>query len=150
MYKIKKISIMIAISILAILGINNISNAYQDYVSGEDLNIGDCRYISYNQYWNDDSILCMQRWQHMSGSNYKVVSKVNIDGITATDQLGTEVEHRDNAKFAYILSSTADKHDVVKHAVWNFGYTWMQSVGKNFSGLNSELLQVLQRETGLL
>ena len=137
MYKIKKISIMIAISILAILGINNISNAYQDYVSGEDLNIGDCRYISYNQYWNDDSILCMQRWQHMSGSNYKVVSKVNIDGITATDQLGTEVEHRDNAKFAYILSSTADKHDVVKHAVWNFGYTWMQSVGKNFSGLNS-------------
>ncbi len=137
MNTIKKISIIIAISILAILGINSISNAYQNYVEGEDLNVGDYRYINYNQYWNYNNIFCMQRWQHMTGSTYKVVSKVNIDGIIATDHTGKKVEHWANAKFAYILSSTANKHDVVKHAVWNYGYTWMQEVGKNFAGLTS-------------
>lgn len=129
MSKTKKIVISFIIGILAILGINSVSNAYY---------IGQKLYVSYGQYTGSSNILCMQEYQSPpNGSMYKVIEYVDIKGTKATDSKGKEIDHIDNAKFAYILSSTGNKWNVVRPVVWKFGPTWMKNVGSKFDRLNN-------------
>ena len=55
-----------------------------------------------------------------------------------TDYTGKQITHNDNAKLAYILSGNNGSNKStgpVANGIWNFMYTWMQSVGQHHAGL---------------
>ena len=126
----KRILISIIAMIVIIIGFTTISSAY--YV-GQSLS------ITYSQYANNPNIYCVEHGQALRGSvSYKVISQVNISGKTSTDYTGKQITHNDNAKLAYILSGdngSIKSNGPVANGIWNFMYTWMQSVGKNHAGL---------------
>ena len=120
------------IFIIAILGFCSVSNAY-------DYNVGDSVNISYMDYISNEDIYCVEYNQALIGTqNYEVISKVVIEGRKSIDHKGKVIEHDDNAKFVKILTSdngTDKESGPVQNAIWNFGSTWMKSVGKNHNGL---------------
>lgn len=128
--KAKKIIISIIAMIIGIIGFTTISSAY--YV-GQQLT------VTYSQYRDNADIYCVEHGQALRGSVvYRIISSVDINGKTSTDHTGKQITHDDNAKLAYILSADngSDKDSgPVANGVWNFIYTWMQSVGKNHAGL---------------
>lgn len=130
MSKIKRMIISFIISIVAILGIHTVSNAY--YV-GQKLN------VSYQDYIKGNHIYCMEHNQRLRGTmSYKIISQINIQGIRSTDHTGRTIDHEYNAKFAAILSEDNGPVKVegpVANGIWNFGYTWMQAVGQYHAGL---------------
>lgn len=134
MSKARKILVSIIISFIAILGVSNISNAYY---SVKNLFVGKELDITYGDYSNNSNIFCMEHGQSLTWDNYyRVVSNVKINGTKSTDHTGKSIDHKDNAKFAYILwrSKNTSKWTVA-NAVWNFGYKWMNSVGQYHVGL---------------
>ena len=128
--KAKKIIISAIVMIVGLIGFTTISSAY--YV-GQHLS------ISFQDYMNNSDIYCVEHGQSLKGTvEYDVISQVKIVGKTSTDHTGKQITHNDNAKLAYILS--ADNGDTkpegpVANAIWNFMYTWMQSVGQYHAGL---------------
>lgn len=128
--KMKKITISIMISIIIILGIQSIVNAY--YI-GQNLD------VTYDEYISNGNIYCMEHGQALYGyNNYRIISHVKIEGNKSIDDNGKEMYSSDNAKFAAILSADngAIKDDgPVANAIWNFGYTWMKNVGQYHAGL---------------
>ena len=132
MNKIKKVLAVSIIFTMAILGFNSVANAY-------NYNVGDSLNISYMDYISNDDIYCVEHNQALIGTQkYNVISKVVIEGRKSTDHKGKVIEHDDNAKFVKILTSdngTDKESGPVQNAIWNFGSTWMKSVGKNHNGL---------------
>lgn len=130
MNRFKKIVISLIVAIIAILGINTISNAY--YV-GQNLQ------ISYNDYISSNNIFCMEHNQRLKGvMNYKVISNVRIEGTKSTDHTGKTIDNKANAKFAAILSEdngNVKDQGPVANGIWNYGYTWMREVGRYHAGL---------------
>ena len=60
--------------------------------------------ITYGDYSNNSNIFCMEHGQSLTWDNYyRVVSNVKINGTKSTDHTGKSIDHKDNAKFAYIL-----------------------------------------------
>ena len=134
MNKVKKILVSIIIVSIAILGLCNISNAYYS-VNG--LKVGDERNITFNEYENNSNIFCMERGQSLRTNNYyKVVSNVKIQGTKSTDHTGKTIDNPINASFSYILwKSKSTRKSTVSNAVWNFGYLWMNRIGRYHAGL---------------
>ena len=130
MNRFKKIVISLIVAIIAILGINAISNAY--YV-GQNLQ------ISYNDYIKSNNIFCVEHHQRLKGTmSYKVISNVKIEGTKSTDHTGKTIDNKANAKFAAILSEDNGKvkdQGPVANGIWNYGYTWMREVGRYHAGL---------------
>ena len=128
--KTKKIILTIIAMILGILCFTTISSAY--YV-GQQLT------VSYWQYMSNSNIYCVEHGQALRGTvAYRIISEVDINGKTSTDYTGKQITHNDNAKLAYILSGDngSDKSSgPVANGIWNFMYTWMQSVGQHHAGL---------------
>ena len=128
--KTKKIILTIIATVLGILCFTTISSAY--YV-GQQLT------VSYWQYMSDSDIYCVEHGQALRGTvAYRIISEVDINGKTSTDHTGKQITHNDNAKLAYILSGDngSDKSSgPVANGIWNFMYTWMQSVGQHHAGL---------------
>ena len=130
MSRLKKIIITVVMAIVAILVSTTAANAY--YV-GQKLT------LTSSQYLNSSNIFCMEHGQSIKRRmNYTIISNVRIEGTKSTDQTGKTIDHKDNAKFAYILSQ--DNGSVkwtgpVAKAIWNFGYTWMKDVGQHHAGL---------------
>lgn len=130
MSQFKKIIITLIVTIIAILGIYTISNAY--YV-GQNIQ------VSYNNYISSNNIFCMEHHQKLKGvMTYKIISQVRIEGTRSTDHTGKTIDNPANAKFAAILSedngSIKDKGPVA-NGIWNYGYTWMKEVGQYHAGL---------------
>ena len=130
MNRFKKIVISLIVAIIAILGINTISNAY--YV-GQNLQ------ISYNDYIKSNNIFCVEHHQRLKGTmSYKVISNVKIEGTKSTDHTGKTIDNKANAKFAAILSEdngNVKNQGPVANGIWNYGYTWMREVGRYHTGL---------------
>ena len=130
MNRFKKIVISLIVAIIAILGINTISNAY--YV-GQNLQ------ISYNDYIKSNNIFCVEHHQRLKGTmSYKVISNVKIEGTKSTDHTGKTIDNKANAKFAAILSEdngNVKDQGPVANGIWNYGYTWMREVGRYHAGL---------------
>ena len=130
MNRFKKIVISLIVAIIAILGINTISNAY--YV-GQNLQ------ISYNDYIKSNNIFCVEHHQRLKGTmSYKVISNVKIEGTKSTDHTGKTIDNKANAKFAAILSEdngNVKNQGPVANGIWNYGYTWMREVGRYHAGL---------------
>ena len=126
----KMIIISVIAMIVGILGFTTISSAYY---------VGQTIYVSYNQYATNQDIYCVEHGQALRGTvKYNIISQVNISGKTSTDYTGKQITHDDNAKLAYILSGdngSIKSAGPVANGIWNFMYTWMQSVGKNHEGL---------------
>ena len=134
MNKLTKLWVSIIIGFIAILGISNISSAYysvSNLYGGKELD------ISYGDYSDNSNIFCMEKGQSLTWDNYyKVVSNVKISGTKSTDYTGKTIDHKDNAKFAYILWCSKNSSQwSVANSVWNFGFQWMNSVGQNHAGL---------------
>lgn len=127
MSKIKKSCISILITMIVFLvGITNMSNA--EYELGQTLT------LVYSDYSNNKNMFCVEKGQNF-GAEYKVISKISINGTKSTDYKNKTVDDYRNAKLAYILSS-ADKYpyeikesSVLQKAVWVFEREWMNSVG---------------------
>ena len=136
MSKIKKILVSIIIVSIAILGVCSISNAYY---STKKLYVGKELDITYANYANNSNIFCMEHGQKLRVHNhYKVVSEVKIAGTKSTDHKGKTIDSPINASFAYILwKSKNTPKSQVSNAVWNFGYTWMRTVGNQHAGLKT-------------
>ena len=134
MSKLAKIWISIIIGLIAILGISNISNAYYPV---SNLYVGKELDITFGDYSNNSNIFCMEHGQSLTWDNYyRVVSNVKINGTKSTDHTGKTIDHKDNAKFAYILWCSKNQSQwAVANSVWNFGFKWMNSVGQNHVGL---------------
>ncbi len=134
MNTIKKIIISIIITIIAIIGLNTITEAYS---------VGDKVTITYNQYLNSKYIYCAQHGQALKseGQVYEVISKITIDGDTSTDHYGHTIQSWHNAKLAYILNAdngSGSKSDgKVANAIWSYLDTWVAKVGKRHAGLRS-------------
>ena len=127
MNKLKKIAKVILISLLILFGIYSVSNAYY---------IGQSLTVTYSEYASSSKIFCVEHGQALTADNYyTVISNVKIEGTKSTDQTGKIIDNLNNAKFAYILSSNNSNN--VQNEIWNFGYTWMNSVGKYHQGLYS-------------
>ena len=130
MNRLKKIAISIAITIIAILGIATMSEAYY---------VGQKVTITSSQYYNSSNIFCMEHGQAISNiMRFRVISNVRIEGTKSTDHTGKTIDHWDNAKLAYILSQNNGSvkwTGPVANAIWNFGYTWMKDVGQYHAGL---------------
>lgn len=131
MSRTKKIILSIIITIIGIISIATVSSAY--YV-GQDLA------VTYSQYANDPNIYCVEHGQALRNINYyRIISQVNIEGKTSTDYQGNKITHDNNAKLAYILSAdngtSGKSNGPVANAIWNFMYTWMQTVGQYHAGL---------------
>lgn len=131
MSRLKKSILGIIIGIIAIIGIATTSNAYY--------NVGDVISYSASQYLADRNLFCVQRDVLLTGVvNYRVISNVRIEGNVSTDHTGKQVTSRENAKLAYILSQDngANKEaGPVQNAIWNYMYTWMNTVGYQHAGL---------------
>ncbi len=130
MSRLKKIALTVAITVLAILGITTISNAYQ---------VGQTISLTQSQYLNSSNIFCMEHTQHtISLMYYRIISNVRIEGTKSTDHTGKTIDSFDNARFAYILSQDngpSKRTGPVQNAIWNFAYTWMNNVGQYHAGL---------------
>lgn len=128
--KTKKIVLTIIAMVFGVLSFTTVSSAY--YV-GQQLN------ITYSQYASNSSIYCVEHGQALRGSvAYRIISEVDINGKTSTDYTGKQITHDDNAKLAYILSADNGSNKdsgPVANGIWNFMYTWMQSVGQYHAGL---------------
>lgn len=130
MTRLRRLAISIAMTIIAILGITTVSDAYY---------VGQRLTLTESQYLNSSNIFCVEHGQAIKGRmDYTVISNVRIEGTKSTDQTGKTIDHIDNARFAYILSQ--DNGSVkwtgpVANAIWNFGYTWMKDVGQYHAGL---------------
>ena len=131
MNKLKKSLLGIIIGILAILGIATTSNAYYG--------VGTIVSYTANQFLADPNLYCVQRDILLTGVvNYKVISNVRIEGNVSTDHTGKQVTSRENAKLAYILSQDNGpnkEQGPVQNAIWNYIYTWMNTVGYQHAGL---------------
>ena len=126
MVKMKKYVYMLLIAVAFILGFTTISKGYE---VGQEIG------VSYWQYEASNNIFCMEHGQNLIDTvYYKIISHVKIDGNQSTDHEGKTINSWYNAKMAGILASDASKEEK-KNAVWNFGYTWMQKVGKQHAGL---------------
>ena len=128
--KTKKIVLIIIAMVLGILSFTTVSSAY--YV-GQRLS------VSYWQYMSNSNIYCVEHGQALRNTvSYKIISEVDINGKTSTDYTGKQITHNDNAKLAYILSGNNGSNKStgpVANGIWNFMYTWMQSVGQHHAGL---------------
>lgn len=130
----KKLVIAIIISILVIIGYQNISSAY---------NIGDTVELGFGNYNGSRRLFCIEHGQHLYGEKqtYKVVSKVHIRGRYAWDHTGKQNEDNDsnkkgNAKLAYILAHiTPGNVSEVRKAIWKFMGTWVDNIGRYMAGL---------------
>ena len=130
----KKLVIAIIISILVIIGYQNISSAY---------NIGDTVELGFGNYNGSRRLFCIEHGQHLYGEKqtYKVVSKVHIRGRYAWDHTGKQNEDNDsnkkgNAKLAYILAHiTPGNVSEVRKAIWKFMGTWVGNIGRYMAGL---------------
>lgn len=134
MSKIRKIAVSIIIGIIAILGIYNVSNAYE-----QPTKVGDQIWITISDYYNDKNLFCMEHKQGLySSKQYKVISNVKIEGIKSTDHEGKVIENKSNARLAYILSQDNGNYKTsgqVANAIWNYASTWMKEVGQYHAGL---------------
>ncbi len=136
MSKLKKIAVSIAISIMAILGIYTVSNAYY---------VGQSLTLTKQQYLSSSNIYCMEAYQStISLMHYNIISNVKIEGTKSTDHTGKTIDSVDNARFAYILSQdngSSKTTGPVQNAIWNFAYTWMKNVGQYHAGLYNGFTQ---------
>ena len=131
MNKLKKIVIILIVTLIAILGISTTSKAY--YV-GQNLT------LTLNEYLKNGNIFCLEHGQALSWNKmyYRIASQVKIEGTKSTDHTGKSIDNWANAKFAYILSQnngTSKNIGPVANAVWNYAYTWMSNVGQYHAGL---------------
>ena len=131
MNKLKKIVIILIVTLIAILGISTTSKAY--YV-GQNLT------LTLNEYLKNGNIFCLEHGQALSWNKmyYRIASQVKIEGTKSTDHTGKSIDNWANAKFAYILSQnngTSKNVGPVANAVWNYAYTWMSNVGQYHAGL---------------
>lgn len=130
MKRLKKIVTSLAITIFTILGISTVANAYY---------VGQSLTLTYSDYLNSNNIYCVEHHQALRGKmKYNIISKVNIVGNKSTDYTGKTIEHKNNAKFAAILSEdngSNKSQGPVANGVWNFAYTWMKNVGQYHAGL---------------
>ena len=131
MDKLKKIVIILIVTLIAILGISTTSKAY--YV-GQNLT------LTLNEYLKNGNIFCLEHGQALSWNKmyYRIASQVKIEGTKSTDYTGKSIDNWANAKFAYILSQnngTSKNVGPVANAVWNYAYTWMSNVGRYHAGL---------------
>ena len=126
--KMKKFIVGIITTLIAILGMSSISNAYY---------VGQSIIITYDEYANSNNIFCMEHGQALTYDNaYTIISNVKINGRKSTDHNGNTIEDKANAKLAYILHSAKSSYrSTVENAVWNYGHIWMRNVGKRHSGL---------------
>lgn len=133
MKNILKTTISMVIAMVAVLGMTTISQAYS---VGQELNIG------YNDYIGNGNMYCLEHNQKLRARRqpYTVVSNVKIEGTKSTDHTGKTIDNTANAVFAYILNQNNGSNKTqgyVANAIWNYGYTWMQTVGVNHAGLYS-------------
>lgn len=138
MSKINKIIISIMIAIVAIMGIQTISEA----AYGKEYTVGKKKYIKAStRYWNDSNLFCVEHHQGLYDGYYKVVEKIKIDGMVSTSSNGKQVESWNNAKLAYILSASngnnGKTHGQVAHAIWRYMDTWYKKVGNQYNRLNN-------------
>ena len=128
--KTKKIVLTIIAMVFGVLSFTTVSSAY--YV-GQRLS------VSYWQYMSNSNIYCVEHGQALRNTvSYKIISEIDINGKTSTDYTGKQITHNDNAKLAYILSGDNGSNKStgpVANGIWNFMYTWMQSVGQHHAGL---------------
>lgn len=126
MVKIKRYLCILLIAVASILGFSTVSKGYQ---VGQEIG------VSYWQYEASNNIFCLEHGQNLIDTvYYKIISNVKINGTESKDHTGKTIDSWYNAKMAGILASNASKEDK-KNAIWNFGYTWMQKVGKQHAGL---------------
>ena len=130
MSKMKKLIVGIITLLIGIFGMYSISNAYY---------VGQSVLVTFNDYEYSNNIYCMEHGQSLTSDNYyTVVSNVKIDGTKSTDHTGKEIDNKANAKFAYILNAKNSYYkSSVSNAVWNYGSTWMSTVGRHHEGLYS-------------
>ena len=128
MNRIKKLVVGIIITLISILGLHSMSNAYY---------VGQSITITYNQYANSNNIFCMEHGQSLTADNYyKIISNVKIDGTKSTDHKGKTIDNKSNAKLAYILNAAKTNYrTTIENAIWNYGHIWMKNVGKDHNGL---------------
>ena len=116
MNKLKKIVIILIVTLIAILGISTTSKAY--YV-GQNLT------LTLNEYLKNGNIFCLEHGQALSWNKmyYRIASQVKIEGTKSTDHTGKSIDNWANAKFAYILSQnngTSKNVGPGANAVWNY------------------------------
>ena len=125
-----KIMIAIIIGILVILGMQTTSHGYQ---------VGQSLSLTISQYLASTNIFCIEKNQLLlDGTKYRIISNVTIDGNVSTDHEGTQITDYANAKLAYILSAdngSNKESGPVQNALWNYSYTWMNTVGYRHAGL---------------
>ena len=131
MSKLKKLGIIIFITVIAVLGINAKSNAYY---------VGETIKINYSKYLEDDNMFCMEHTQALlrDEKEYNIISNVKIEGNKSTDHKGKTIESWYNSKMVSILNNdngAKKEAGPVQNAIWNFGYTWMKNVGQYHNGL---------------
>lgn len=132
MSNLKKAISSIIVLLLIILSYYSISWAYSvGQVVNLDMNDYDGHKLQLFCIEHGDSL------SHYVGKNYKVVSKVKIEGRMAKDHTGKTIDNaKGNAKLAYILNhATNSNYKEVRKAIWKFMPTWMDNVGKHMAGL---------------
>ena len=127
MSKIRKISIIMVLIILAILGINTKSNAAT--LNVDNLYVGaTVTNINKYTYYDLTNVYCVEHKQGLSSKmTFKVVNRVDITGLNATSN-GKTVTDVKNAQLAYILGSDRS-YNIRQNAIWNRIHSWVSTVG---------------------
>ena len=137
MSKLKKTLISVVLLIISIVVFCTVSNAL--YKPGERVK------LTYENWIFNSRILCVEHEQRLwsEGRMYTVVNNVHIEGKKAKDYKGTEIESKENAKLAYILSKDAGagsrynkEYSDVQNAIWDYMPTWIKKVGDKFVGIS--------------
>ena len=137
MSKLKKTLISVVLLIISIVVFCTVSNAL--YKPGERVK------LTYENWIFNSRILCVEHEQRLwsEGRMYTVVNNVHIEGKKAKDYKGTEIESKENAKLAYILSKATGvgsrynkEYSDVQNAIWDYMPTWIKKVGDKFVGIS--------------
>lgn len=124
MSKIKKLAVLCFMILLGSFVITNSVNA-------------ESMYFSYNDLCSNETLLCAQHGQSMTGGWYKLINTIVITGNKSTGN-GATVESWHNAKLASILSNKRGQGDYggnnvenlpVQNAIWNYFGKWRSEVG---------------------
>ena len=143
MNKTKKILVSILLMLITI-GINTFSMAgfRGNFNLGEvhSYSVGDVVNINSDIFYHgaNGNMYCVEHHQRQNSIlvPYTFVSKVNITGNVSTDYTGKSVTSKNNARLLGIFINSSN-HDIVKNSVWNYMYTWVNTVGVNHSGIDS-------------
>ncbi len=144
MSKLSKRIIITIIILATILGISTISKAANrgTFTTGNvpSYNVGDTVLINDNIFYHHSGgkMYCVEHGQHMPQqlTSYTLASIVDVVGNKSTDYNGGTRVHPNNARLVGILASGAG-HDTIKHSVWTFMKTWIDTVGKYHAGLSA-------------